>query len=378
MTAIAAPAATLLKTPLYDRCQAAGGKMVDFAGWAMPLRFGSIIDEHHAVRREAGLFDVSHMARLRITGPDAEAMLDRACTRKITGTPVGKVRYSLLCNKHGGVVDDVLVSRTGEESFGVVANASNHAPVVKLLADRAIGLDVAFDDLTERTAMLALQGPKALDIVARVLPGFDAAAMKYYTRDEIALDALDGEPIEISRTGYTGEDGFELVVAAELADKLWLALMAAAEEIGVTLQPCGLGARDTLRLEAGMPLYGHELSEEINPMQAGLGFAVNLKDRDFQGAKAIADAQSDPGGKVRVGLVLDGKRTPREGYPVLNDGQVVGRVTSGCYSPTLERPIAMAYVSSDLAPVGTELEVDLRGAPAPVTVAPLPFYKRDA
>jgi len=369
-------AGDLLKTPLHLWHAAHGARLVDFAGWHMPVQYGSIVEEHQATRKAATLFDVSHMGRIRFDGPGAEAFLDRLLTRKVLGMGPGKIRYSLMCKEDGGILDDVLVyhlhAHSGGLYYQLVVNASNRQKILSWLAAQKKSTDdVKFADQTQATAMIAVQGPLALR-VAEPLVGADLGGLAYYTGCETTICGHAGIA---SRTGYTGEDGCELVVPASAAVEVWERLFAQGKELG--LAAAGLGARDTLRLEAAMPLYGHELSESINPLQAGLGFAVTLQSHDFIGRQALAARKDDSSQPVRVGLELAGRRVPREHYGVLSAGQTVGEVTSGTFSPTLQKPIAMAYVKPAFAAVGTELTVDIRGTAEPAKVVPLPFYRRD-
>jgi aminomethyltransferase len=371
--------APLAETPLHDWHAAHGGKLVDFAGWSMPVHFGSIVAEHQAARRAAALFDVSHMGRLKFGGPGGGAFLEGLLTRRVADMAVGQIRYSLLTNEAGGILDDVLVYRLSDSDGApqhlLVVNASNRPKVLNWVRFRLSGRDdVLLNDVTRETAMIAVQGPLALDLV-QPLVGTGLAVMRYYhgIQTEIA-----GRPAIVSRTGYTGEDGFELTVAAEAAVGIWEKLLAAGEERGVL--PAGLGARDTLRLEAAMPLYGHELSEDINPLEAGLAFAVNHQNRMFPGRDALANIKQLPLRRIRIGLELARKRVPREHYPILHGStgsrRQVGEVTSGTFSPTFDKPIAMGYVQSEFAKPGTELFVDIRGQDEPARVVKLPFYRR--
>ena len=343
--------------------------MVDFAGWEMPVQYTSIIQEHQAVRRAAGLFDIAHMGRIKFTGPDACRFLDHLLTNDVTKLKPGEIRYSLVTNESGGILDDVLVYRF-ESFYFLVVNASNRLKIVDWIAEHRGGFDVTVDDVTTQTFMLAVQGPRALETL---LPhvNADIGRLAYYTGSEAVLC---GRPGIVSRTGYTGEDGFEIVVEAADGLDVWHALVVGSREIG--LQACGLGARDTLRLEAAMPLYGHELDETIDPLTAGLSFAVKLNAGDFIGKSALAAIKAAGIGKRRVGLVLAGKRIAREGAPVFFAGREVGKVTSGTFSPTLEKPIAMAYVDSETAHPGEAAEIDIRGQHEPATLVDLPFYKR--
>ncbi len=368
-------AASSLHTPLFDWHQEHGGRMVDFAGWSMPVQYSSIVAEHVATRTAVGLFDISHMARLHFEGPGAPAFLDRIVTRRILGLPPGGIRYALITNRQGGILDDVLIyhlqRHDGHSQYMMVVNAGNRLKILDWIArQREEEEDVAVVDRTADTAMIAVQGPRAIDLVAPLM-NVDLAAMKYYSG---VFGTVCGIDAAISRTGYTGEDGCELIVPSGTASRLWLALLKHGREHGVL--PAGLGARDTLRLEAGMPLYGHELSEQLNPIQAGLGFAVQLKDRDFIGREALVAAKADTTQPRRIGLKFSGRRAAREHYPVLRGDQKVGEITSGTFSPTLGCPIAMAYVPPDSADEGTALTVDIRGRATPAEVAPLPFYTR--
>ncbi|MEX2168487.1 MAG: glycine cleavage system aminomethyltransferase GcvT [Pirellulales bacterium] len=368
---------TLARTPLYDWHVAHGGRMVDFAGWSMPVQYGSIVEEHQATRRAVGMFDVSHMGRLEFFGPDAMAFLDQVVTRRVTDMQPGQVRYGLVCNEQGGILDDVLVYRLSSDStqtdwpsFMMVVNASNREKIVQWLDKQQSGYAVDFKDVTTSTAMIAVQGPKAIELVKPLLD-FDITAMRYY---RCAFGSLGDEPGWISRTGYTGEDGIEWIGGADAAERVWSKVMSRAKACGGSA--AGLGARDTLRLEAAMPLYGHELNEEITPIEAGLDFAVSLKDRDFIGRGALLAAKGNTKQPVRVGLQLEGRRVAREHSRILQGDDDVGYVTSGTFSPTFERPIAMAYVRPSVAAIGTRLAADIRGTAAAATVVPLPFYDR--
>lgn len=367
----------LARTPLYSWHVGRQARMVEFGGWSMPVQYTSIVDEHQVTRRAVGLFDISHMGRLTFRGTDAATFLDRVCTRRVLGMADGKIRYSLMTNEAGGILDDVLVYRlreaSGEVIHQVVVNAGNRVKIVnwltaQLASTTAGHSDIQFIDESPATAMIAVQGPRAL-ATAQPLIGVNLTAMEYYSG---AITEICGARGVVSRTGYTGEDGCEIVVPNEVAVELWQKLLAIGAACGA--QPAGLGARDTLRLEAAMPLYGHELSEEIDPFQAGLGFAVQLQ-RDFIGRDALAKCKEAPRA-TRVGLELAGKRVPREHYPVVIDGTPVGEVTSGTFSPTLEKPIAMAYVRPEFAETGRAIAVDIRGKLEPGRLVPLPFYRR--
>jgi glycine cleavage system T protein (aminomethyltransferase) len=365
----------LARTPLHAWHVAHGGRMVDFAGWSMPVQYTSIAEEHNATRNAVGVFDISHMGRLDFSGPDAAQFLDSLLTRRVANMPVRHVRYSLICNQVGGILDDVLVYKFGSESrhaYSLVVNASNREKIVAWMETR-LTTSVTLRDSTATSAMIAVQGPKSLAVVEPLIDCAEPISkMRYYTCGS-ALFAETG--ILISRTGYTGEDGIEIICIKEIAIELWERVLDAASRVGG--MAAGLGARDTLRLEAAMPLYGHELGEAINPIQAGLSFAVNLGGREFVGSKALERFATDKAQPARVGLQVEGKRVARQGCPVLHDGEIVGEVTSGTFSPTFERPIAMAYVRPSSQAVGTRLEVDIRGTQHAATVVPLPFYQRD-
>jgi len=355
----------MLHTPLYDWHVSHGGRMVEFGGWEMPVQYTSIVEEHTAVRNAAGLFDISHMGRFEFRGPQSQALLQQLVTCRVDNLAVDQIRYGLMCRADGGVLDDVLVYRLAD-SYGLVVNAGNREKIVAWIAGHLPRFECQFADDTTAAVMLALQGPQALGIL-QSLTSTTLTAIKYYYG---TLAEIDGIPVYLSRTGYTGEDGFEFVLdpqaAMILADKL----------IEAGVKPCGLGARDTLRLEAAMPLYGHELTEEIDPITAGLDFGVKFDKPDFIGKTALQEIAQKTDRKQRVGLILAGKRIAREGANVMRGDETIGVVTSGTFSPTLDKPIAMAYVRPDQAAVGTALEIDIRGKREAATIVPLPFYKR--
>jgi len=356
-------------TPLRDVHESLGATLTDFAGWLMPLRYGSESAEHRAVREAAGLFDLSHMGEIFVTGPQAGEALDYALVGHLSALAVGRARYTMIVNERGGVLDDLIVYRLGDEEFMVVANASNYQKVAAELTERAKAYDAVVEDRSDQYALIAVQGPRSQEILA-TLTDADLGGLKYYAG---LPGTVDGREALIARTGYTGEDGFELFIRNEDAVPLWHALTAAGEPHG--LKPAGLSARDTLRLEAGMPLYGNELTAELTPFDAGLGRVVKFdKPGDFVGRSAL-EAVKDAQPKRRlVGLVARGRRVPRHGYPVTRDGAVVGEVTSGAPSQTLGKPIAMAYVDSG---ADSGLAVDIRGSHEPVDLVELPFYRRN-
>jgi aminomethyltransferase len=365
----------LLRTPLHGWHLAHGARMVDFAGWSMPVQYQSIVEEHLATRNAIGLFDISHMGRLIIDGPEASRFLGSLLTRRIDDMTPGQVRYSLVCNEGGGVLDDVLVYQIqlpegGLSGYGLVVNASNRAKIVSWLNQHRGGFDVGVDDKTSEYAMIAVQGPRAIEVLDSV-SDYELTSLRYFHG---VMTRVASFRAFVSRTGYTGEDGCELICDAADAGIIWTRLMERAEKAGGGA--VGLAARDTLRLEAGMPLYGHELSEQINPVQAGLDFAVNLRGREFIGREAIIAAQRNEQLPVRVGLQLEGKRPAREGAVILQGDRPVGAVTSGTFSPTFQRPIAMGYVKPTASAPGSPLAVDIRGQHHAAQVVPLPFYQR--
>ncbi|MEZ6065440.1 MAG: glycine cleavage system aminomethyltransferase GcvT [Planctomycetaceae bacterium] len=359
-----------LRTPLANWHAAHGGRIVDFAGWEMPIQYTSIVEEHTAVRERAGMFDVCHMGRILFTGPDAESFLDQLLTNDVTKLRVGQVRYSLVCDRGGGVLDDVLVYRVDAGTWMLVVNASNREKILAWIEHHMEGYTLSATDQTADRFMFAIQGPRALDILQRHTP-LGLAAMKYYS---IAPTEVATCEALASRTGYTGEDGFEVIVPAAQAERVWTTVFESGQPDG--LLPCGLGCRDTLRLEAAMPLYGHELDETIDPITAGLGFAVKLQAGLFIGRSALQAAKDRTDRPQRVGIELAGKRIARQGAAVFVGDDLVGHVTSGTFSPTLQKSIAMAYIAAPHAMVGRELEVDLRGKREPARVVPLPFYLR--
>jgi aminomethyltransferase len=376
----------LLRTPLYDWHVAHGARMVEFGGWQMPVLYTSIFDEHRATRSACGLTDISNMGRLRFEGPGAEEFLACLLTRKVGDLRLGQIRYSLVTNDEGGILDDVLVGyyhdECGQPFYVVVVNASNREKIVRwinahLPPERANtdGREIIWTDVTRLWAMFAIQGPRAVELLQPLID-VDLESMRYYkgTQVRILHPAARRQGGIISRTGYTGEDGFELSIGAGIARSLWEVLIELGAPLGAV--PAGLGARDTLRLEAAMPLYGHELSESINPFQAGLGFACHLVGYDFPGRDALARIEREPRDIVRIGLELSERRVAREGSPVLAGEKQIGWVTSGTFSPTLERSIAMAYVPPEYAEPGRQLDIAIRSRTETARVTKLPFYRR--
>ena len=371
----------LRSTALEAVHESLGATFTDFAGWRMPVRYASDLAEHAAVRERAGLFDLSHMGEIHLRGPQAGEALDHALAGKLSAMSVGRAKYSLLLTEEGGVIDDVITYRLADDHYVTVANASNAEVDAEELTARAAGFDVEVDDASERTALIAVQGPASEEILLRALTTGDSGvegigaedltAMRNY---RFAAGTYRCQELLVARTGYTGEDGFELYVPGDLAVALWEQLTAAG---GEDLTPCGLACRDTLRLEAGMPLYGHELSRELYPAQSGMGRVVALTSKgDFVGRSGIeaADLTDRP---VLVGLVAEGRRAARAGSEVRDgQGRAVGTITSGALSPTLGHPIAMAFVSPGVADEGTELVADVRGKDLPARIVALPFYRR--
>ena len=378
------PAPPLRRTPLTGVHERLGATLTGFAGWQMPLRYGSETAEHNAVRTAAGLFDLSHMGEIAVTGPGAAAALDYALVGQPSALAPGRARYTMICAPDGGILDDLIVYRLASGEFLVVANAVNTEVVFRELTARAGqgSRDAKVTDRTDDYALIALQGPSAARILTTVTDA-DLAAVKYYASYPATVA---GRPLLLARTGYTGEDGFELFAAPQDAERIWQALTAAGAAGG--LVPAGLAARDTLRLEAGMPLYGNELGPDVTPFDAGLGRVVKLdKPGDFVGRAALAErAQARPEREL-VGLAGQTRRVPRHGYPVLWDAATCGTVTSGAPSPTLGLPIAMAYVEAGVARQArqaeqdgkpSQLAVDVRGRAEPAALVPLPFYHRPA
>ena len=359
----------LKTTPLNACHREMGAKMVPFGGFDMPVQYEGIKSEHLAVRKACGLFDVSHMGEMRIEGPDAIKEVNRLFTNRFEDMVIGRCRYTLMLNEEGGVLDDMLIYKLGEESYWVIANASNREKDAQWLRSHLEG-DVTFRDESDDYGLLALQGPQAEAILNTLAMGLPK---KYYT----FTDGVDIQGVKtlVSRTGYTGEDGFEIYIPAQETQKVWNALLEAGKEYG--LVPAGLGARDTLRIEAAMPLYGHEITEDIDPITAGLTFAVKLDKDDFIGKEAVERLGAKT--RTRVGLKVTGRGIVREGAEIYLPGEdkAVGFVTSGTHLPYLDGAYAMAYVDLEHKEIGTALEADVRGKRVAVEVVALPFYKRN-
>ncbi|MBB5750747.1 glycine cleavage system aminomethyltransferase GcvT [Micrococcus sp. TA1] len=395
------PNQDLRTTPLHAVHAEAGATFTDFGGWQMPLKYGSELSEHHAVRKAAGLFDLSHMGEVRVTGPQAAEALDYALTARVSNVAPGRAKYSLICTEAGTILDDLIVYRLDDgqddsaREYLVVPNAGNASSVAAALTERSVGFEATVRNESAQTALVAIQGPEAARVLSLVLPEDEAAALpelKYYAARTVTVRTGTGEvPVLLARTGYTGEDGFELIIGpvadrdelSAAATAVWHALSAAGAEAGVEVLPCGLASRDSLRLEAGMPLYGNELDLGHLPSESGAGMAVPLKSKetDFVGRDALLAAREDgtgtTSGQAIVALRAAGRRAARAGYAVLDgDGNRIGEVTSGIPSPTLGYPIALARVDVTHREPGTEVAVDLRGKAEPFTVVELPFYRR--
>jgi aminomethyltransferase len=360
---------SLKRTPLYECHVEAGARLVDFAGWEMPVQYQGVnqgvIEEHRAVRTAAGMFDVSHMGEVRVQGPEAESFLQRLTPNDVSKLAPGRAHYSGLLTDQGTYIDDLLIYRLGAEEFLVVVNASNAERDFEWIASRA-GSGVQVTNESDRWALLAVQGPKAVEILRPLMtPG--AVDLKYYG---FLQGEVDGRPAILSRTGYTGEDGFELYLRPEDAPRVWRRLL----ESGVI--PAGLGARDTLRLEASMALYGHEIDETTTPFEAGLAWVVKMSKGEFLGREALAAQQAAGIRRKLIGFEIQGRGIARQGHEIKKDGSTVGAVTSGTWSPSFEKAVGMAYVPAGLAAPGTALEVDVRGRALPAVVVEMPFYRR--
>jgi len=364
--------ATLKRTPLYDRHKALGARLVEFGGWEMPVQYSGILDEHRAVRERAGLFDVSHMGEFRVEGPGALDFLQRLVPNDVARLVDNQALYTQLCNERGGTIDDLLIYRLGDGRYMTVVNAGTTGKDWEWFTRQAAGqAGFTLTNVADDTGLIALQGPRAADIL-RTIAAVPVDDIAYY---HCRPGVVAGVDCLISRTGYTGEDGFELYCAAEKVGALWDAVLAAGQPHG--LLPAGLGARDTLRLEAGYALYGHELTDDITPLEAGLGWSVKLnKAADFIGKEALQAEKANGLRRKLVGLYPSERGIAREGYPILRDGVRIGAVTSGTMCPTLGRPAALGYVPVDASAPHTQLAVEIRGKPVAAEVVPLPFYKR--
>ncbi len=358
-----------LKTPLYDAHVKLGGRIVPFAGYLLPVQYEGVIAEHMAVRQKAGLFDVSHMGEITMKGKGALATLNHLLTNDFTNMPIGKVRYSVMCYEDGGVVDDLLVYKFGDEDYYIVVNASNRHKDFEHMKKNILA-DTQIEDISDRVAQVALQGPEAYNIIRKLMKEEDIP-MKYYTAkrdvDIAGINCL------ISYTGYTGEAGYEIYTANEDVEKLWDLLLETGKEYG--LIPCGLGARDTLRLEASMPLYGHEMDETISPLETGLDFGVKMNKEEFIGKKGLEE-RGEP--KIcRVGLQIVDKGVLREHQDIYVGDEKIGHTSSGTFSPLFKTSIAMALIDRKYSDLDTIVEVDVRGRRLKAKVVAMPFYKRE-
>jgi aminomethyltransferase len=359
------------KTALYEEHAKLGAQFTDFGGWEMPVRYTSDLVEHHAVRNEAGLFDISHMAEFFVSGSGSADFLNYALVGRASEIADGRAKYSLICAEDGGIIDDLIVYRLADQDFLVIANAGNRDNVAEALRERVVGFDAELRDESDNFGLLAIQGPRAVEIL-QTQTSTDLSSLKYYSIDAGRLGDVD---VFFARTGYTGEDGFEVLVRAEHSATVWSALLDAGESKG--LVPAGLACRDTLRLEAGMPLYGHELGRDTNPFEAGFARVVRLdREENFVGREALEALAGKTQAQKLVGLAGEGKRAARAEYPIFASEEMIGEITSGALSPTLGYPVAMAYVSTEQSEVGSVVSVDIRGTRTDFTVVNLPFYKR--
>lgn len=360
----------LKRTPLYEEHLAAKAKLIDFGGWEMPVQYAGVIEEHHTVRTKAGLFDVSHMGEVDVKGKDALPFVQNLITNDVTKIQEGQILYSPMCYSNGGIVDDLLVYRYSTEHFYIVVNASNTEKDYAWMLEQTQGYDVQLDNISAQVAQVAIQGPLAEQILQK-LTSTDLLEIKYYWFKD---GEIHGVPCLLSRTGYTGEDGFEIYMAPDQAAEIWRKILEAGQPEGI--QPIGLGARDTLRFEAKLPLYGNELGSEISPLEAGIGFFVKLTKEKFIGKEAL-EAQKEKGlTRKLVGLEMIERGIARSHYPIQKNGEEVGFITSGSFSPTLNKNIALALVRADLAEMGSPLEVMIRGKAVKAQIIPTPFYKR--
>ena len=361
---------SLKRTPLYDAHVRAGARMVPFGGWEMPVQYRGIIDEHRPVRSAVGLFDVSHMGEFEIEGPDALATLQSLTTNDVAALEIGQVQYSLLCYPDGGVVDDLTLYRLGPDHYMLTVNASNIDKDWAWVTERSKAQErrARWRNVSAETGLIAVQGPKAEALVGR-LADHDVAGIGYY---RFARGKVAGAAAVLSRTGYTGEDGFELYLAAGDTPRVWAALLDAGQADGVA--PIGLGARDTLRLEMRYALYGNDIDQTTNPLEAGLGWVVKPAKGEFIGRDAIERVRAAGLARRLVGLEMADRSVARHGYPVVKDGVAIGTVTSGTFGPSVERSIAMAYVASAHGAVGTELGVEIRGQAKAAHVVRTPFH----
>ena len=362
----------LRKTPLHMIQQLRGARFVPFVGWDMPVQFSGVVKEHQAVRTKVGLFDVSHMGEIMVEGPQAAAALQLIVTNDVTKLRDGRAQYTVMCRDDGGIVDDLIVYRETAERFFLCVNAGRRADDFAHLREHATRFRCQIRDVSEDFAQMALQGPAAIPLLEELTQGATAALAPF---DWLDREVAGVQPVRIARTGYTGEAGFELYCASSVAEKLWRALEEAGEKYGLTL--CGLGARDTLRLEMKYPLYGNDIDLQHNPLEAGLGWVVKFDKGNFIGRSALQKIKTDTPQRRWVGFKMQGRGIPRPGYPIYAAGQAVGMVTSGTHSPTLGEPIGCGYVPTSLAAVGSVFEIIIRDKPVAAYVVKTPFVKRD-
>ena len=355
------------KTCLYDNHVALGALMSPFGGFIMPIQYSSIIDEHNAVRQHCGVFDVSHMGEVFVTGNDAEKFVNHIFTNDITNAPIGQIYYGMMLYPDGGTVDDLLVYKMGENNFFLVINAANIDKDIDWIMQNANGYDVNIDHCSDRYGQLAVQGPEAEAVVEEVL-GLACKELTFYTAKTLMVD---GEEIIVSRTGYTGEDGFEIYGSHEFIVKMWNLLMESGR-----CKPCGLGCRDTLRFEVGLPLYGDELSKDITPIMAGLGMFCKLNKEEFIGKEALVEQKTKGFAKKLVGIELQDKAIPRHGYAVLKDGKQIGEVTTGYHCISVDKSVCMALIDFEYSTLGTEVEVQIRKKVFPGVVVKKRFYDK--
>ena len=350
------------KTCLYDKHVALGALMSPFGGFVMPIQYSNIVDEHQAVRQQCGVFDVSHMGEVLISGPDAERYVNHLFTNDVRQMPVGKILYGMMCYEHGGVVDDLLVYKLADHRFFLVINAANIDKDWDWIQQQAVGYEVTLEHQSDRYGELAIQGPKAEEVMENVL-GISCQELTFYTFKQL-------DEVIVSRTGYTGEDGFEVYASPQYINDCWDKLMAAG------VKPCGLGCRDTLRFEVGLPLYGDELSADITPVMAGLGIFVKLDKPEFIGREALARQKAEGPQKKLVGIELQDKAIPRHGYTVLKDGMPIGVVTTGYHTISTDKSVCMALVDAAYAALGTEVEIQIRKKTFPGVVCKKRFYDK--
>jgi len=363
----------LQRTPLFPVYKEYGGKTIDFGGWELPVHFSSIKEEHEAVRTKAGLFDVSHMGEFELKGRDSLAFLQKMMTNDVSKLKIHGAQYTAMCYENGGTVDDLIIYKLEDDHFLLVVNAANIEKDFAWLTEHIEG-DVTLNNISEEIAQLALQGPVAEKILQKLAGDFDLSKIGFFKFNQAVK--LNGKTVFLSRTGYTGEDGFEIYCKPGDAVSLWKEIVEAGEPEGI--RPCGLGARDTLRFEANLALYGQELSKEISPLEAGIGFAVKLnKEVDFIGKSALINQKETLLTRKLVGVEMVDRGIPRHGYPIYKDGSKIGEITTGTQSPTLKRNIGLALLETEYTALGTEVEVEIRGKRLKAIVVQTPFYKRE-